>query len=258
MDIPLSVLMAEKHTPEVLGIIGARSGSQGVPHKNIRLLAGVPLLGRIIDTAKRSKYITRLIVSTDSEEYAAVARAHGAETPFLRPAEFATASSPDFEFIEHALKWLEKYENYKPDVVVRCVATVPLQMTEDIDACIEEVLNDPTADGAVVIAPASQHPAKAMKIVMGEDGRERLVGYLSGEGKDTSPSNRQGYEKAYVRSNVTVARRDTILKKRSLTGDIVRFHIIPQDRSFDIDSEVDFLILEYLIETFGDGTPFKY
>ena len=84
------------------------------------------------------------------------------------------------------------------------------------------------------------------------------MGYLSGEGKDTSPTNRQGYEKAYVRSNITVARRDTILKKKSLTGDVVRFHIIPQDRSLDIDSEVDFLIAEYLIETFGDGTPFKY
>lgn len=247
-----------QQTPEILCIIGARSGSKGVPNKNIRLLAGQPLLGRIIDTAKRSKYITRIIVSTDSEEYAAVAQAHGAETPFLRPTDLSFDHSTDFEFIEHALIWLESHENYKPDLVVRCIGTIPFQMTEDIDAAIEEVLNDPSADGSVVISPSSQHPEKALKIIKGEDGKERLVGYISGQGKDTSPTNRQKYEKAYVRSNVTVARRDTILKKRSLTGDIVRFHIIPQDRSLDIDSEIDFFIAEYLIETFGEGTPFKY
>ena len=112
--------MATKGKLEILGIIGARAGSKGVPNKNVKILGGKPLLGRIVETAKKSKYLTRVIVSTDSEEYAKVARQFGAETPFTRPPEVSTDTSDDIEFIMHALKWLKENENYEPDIIVRC------------------------------------------------------------------------------------------------------------------------------------------
>src|SRR4029077_6868812 len=99
---------------EVLAIIGARSGSKSVKDKNIALVDGKPLLGRIIETARSSRNVNRVIVSTDSPEYAVVAREYHAETPFLRPAELAGELSPEFEYVRHALQWLEANEGYVP------------------------------------------------------------------------------------------------------------------------------------------------
>ena len=150
---------------EVLAIIGARSGSKSVKDKNIALVGGKPLLGRIIETARASRHVNRVIVSTDSEDYAAVAREYHAETPFLRPAELAQELSPEFEYVRHALRWLEEHEGYVPDIAVRCMATVPLQRTEDIDGVILLLAGDPAAESAVVVAEARQHPLKALKMI---------------------------------------------------------------------------------------------
>src|SRR5687767_10622517 len=103
---------------EVLAIIPARGGSKGIPRKNIRLFAGYPLIAWSIAAAKRSELVTRVIVSTDDEEIAAVAREYGAETPFLRPIELAQDQSTDLPVFEHALKWLEDVEGYRPEVIV--------------------------------------------------------------------------------------------------------------------------------------------
>src|SRR6476620_5643877 len=135
---------------EVLAIIGARSGSKSVKDKNLALVGGKPLLGRIIETARASRHVNRIVVSTDSATYAAVAREYGAETPFLRPAELAQELSPEFEYVRHALRWLEEKEGYAPDIAVRCMATVPLQRTEDIDGAILLLAGDPSAESAVV------------------------------------------------------------------------------------------------------------
>ena len=110
----------------ILGIIGARSGSKGVKDKNIRRLLGKPLIGRIIETSKESKYISRVIVSTDSKHYADIAREFGAEVPFLRPEEFSFDLSSDYDYVLHAVKWLKSNENYEPDIVVRLMATVQI------------------------------------------------------------------------------------------------------------------------------------
>ena len=154
----------------ILGIIGARSGSKGVKDKNIRRLLGKPLIGRIIETSKESKYISRVIVSTDSKHYADIAREFGAEVPFLRPEEFSFDLSSDYDYVLHAVKWLKSNENYEPDIVIRLVATVPLQTTEDIDLCTEELMKDSSAHSAVVISEACQHPLKALKLVDDKKG----------------------------------------------------------------------------------------
>jgi CMP-N-acetylneuraminic acid synthetase len=235
----------------ILGIIGARSGSKGVKDKNIRQLLGKPLLGRIIETSKKSKYINRVIVSTDSNHYAGIAREYGAEVPFLRPEELSLDCSPEYDYVLHAVRWLKSNENYEPDIVVRLMPTVPLQTTEDIDLCIEELMKDSSAHSAVVISEACQHPLKALKLVDDKKGGFCLVSYFSESGQEVTPIARQNYEKAYFRSNIIACRLNTIYNTDSLTGDRVRYHIIPQERALDIDSERDFIVVEELVKRLG-------
>lgn len=235
---------------KVLAMIGARSGSKGVPHKNIKILAGKPLMGWIIEAAKSSRYVNRVIVSTDSSEYQKIANSFGAETPFLRPPEISTDQSVDYEFITDALANLKEKEGYVPDIVLRLLATCPLQQADDIDCCIEELLKDKEADSAVVIAEARQHPAKALKLIPDGNGGNYLVSYSGGSGREVTPLGRQRYEKAYFRANVVASRIKTICEMNSLTGDKVRYHIIPQERAVDIDTLVDFYIVEALMKKF--------
>ena len=232
---------------KVMGIIGIRSGSKGLPNKNIMELMEKPLVGWIIETAKKSKYINRIIVSTDTEEYASIAKKFGAETPFLRPPELSSDFSPEIDFIKNMIDWLEKNENYKPDIIVRMLATSPLQQAEDIDKAIEILVEDDKADSAVIISEMRQHPYKALKIVNDSNG-ERLVSYFGNSGREVTPIARQNYEKAYVRSNVIVSKLATLKETESLTGDIVRFHEIPQESSIDIDNLIDFEIAEFLLK----------
>ena len=235
-----------KSDKKILGIIGIRSGSKGVPDKNIRKLLGKPLIGWILEKAIESKYINKLVVSTDSEKYANIAKNFGAEVPYLRPKKLAANNSPEIDFVKHMLDFLEKNQNYKPDIVVRLMATVPLQTTDDIDSLIAILLKDIYADSAVVISEARQHPEKALKIINDKLGK-KLVTFFSESGREVTPIPRQNYDKAFFRSNIIACRANIISKTNSLTGDIVRFHIIPQERAIDIDNEIDFLICEKIL-----------
>lgn len=236
---------------EVLGIVGMRSGSKGVPDKNLRPLAGRPLVGWILNASRQAKLLTRVIVSTDSAEYASVARSFGAETPCLRPADLSGDTAPDYDYVRHMLDWLDEHEGYRPNIVVKLTATVPLQSADDIDAVISIVTADPSADSAVVIAEARQHPLKALKIVDDGEGGRKLVTYFTNSGREVTPIARQHYEKAYFRANVIACRRRVIFDTGSLTGDLVRFHVIPQERAVDIDSLTDFYVVEQLMKKGG-------
>jgi CMP-N,N'-diacetyllegionaminic acid synthase len=240
--------------PKVLGIVGIRSGSKGIPNKNIRTLKNKPLVGWILEAAQKSKFINKLVVSTDSEDYAKIVRIFGAETPYIRPEKFSTDHSPEFDFIKHMLEWLDKNENYKPDIIVRLVATVPLQKSSDIDSVVNILLNDQKADSAVVISEARQHPMKSLKIVKDSEGKEKLVTYFSNSSREVTPIARQSYEKAYFRSNVIAFKRNTLFNTNSLTGDIVRFHKIQQERALDIDSEMDFILAEFLFNNLNSSS----
>ena len=191
----------------------------------------------------------RVILSTDSEEYASIGRQYGAETPFLRPPELASDTSIDFEFVQHAVEWLALHESWCPDIVVRLYATTPLVRHEDVDQCIQVLMDDPKADSAIMMTPAHQHPRKAAR--MTTDGLH-VVSYITERGTDVSPSNRQGYVPAFNRQSLpVVSRTETILKLRSLTGDSVRFHLVPRETAFDIDDALDFLMAEWLVAHAG-------
>jgi CMP-N,N'-diacetyllegionaminic acid synthase len=175
---------------EVLALVGVRSGSQGLPGKNVRSLAGHPLLAWILGAAQRSSRVSRLIVSTDSPEYAAIARHYGAETPVLRPAALSGPDATDVTYVAHMLDHLAATEGYRPDVVLRLHATAPLQQPDDLDAAVDALLADPAADSVMVVAEARQHPMKAMRRETDAEGRDRLVPYLGGTGR-AEPAARQ-------------------------------------------------------------------
>ena len=151
--------------PEVLAIIPARGGSKGIPRKNIKDFAGHPLIAyQHCRRAAVVAAVTRVIVSTDDEEIAAVARECGAETPFLRPAEFAQDQTLDLPVFQHALEWLAGHEGYHPDIVVQLRPTSPVRPPELVDEAVELLLAHPEADSVRGVVPAGQNPHKMWRI----------------------------------------------------------------------------------------------
>jgi CMP-N,N'-diacetyllegionaminic acid synthase len=151
--------------PSLIALVPARSGSERVPQKNIRLLQGHPLLAYAIATARRSGVADRVVVSTDSEEIAEIARRYGADVPFLRPPEYATATSPDIEWIRHTLETLP--ERYDLFAVIR--ATNPFRGPEVVRRGLEQLLATPEADSIRAVELVTQHPGKMW--VLDEEGR---------------------------------------------------------------------------------------
>ena len=239
---------------EVLALVGMRSGSVGLPDKNVLPLAGHPLCAWILSAARRSVRVTRVVVSTDSAEYAAIARRYGAETPVLRPAELATADATDVLYVAHMLDHLERTEGYRPDVVLRLLTTVPLQAPEDLDAVVDTLIADPDADAAMVVAEARQHPMKAMRHETDPDGRVRLVPYL-GTADRVEPAARQAYAAAYLRANVVATRPETVRRTGTLAGEQVASVVIDAGRAVDIDTAADLRLAEVLLELADPPVP---
>lgn len=151
--------------PSVIALVPARSGSERVPHKNIRPLAGHPLIAYAIATARQAGVFSRIVCSTDAEEIADIARWYGAEVPFLRPAEYATSTSPDIEWIRFTLERLP--ERYDLFAIVR--ATNPFRGPEAIRRGLEQLLATPEADSLRAVELVKQHPGKMW--VIDEGGR---------------------------------------------------------------------------------------
>jgi CMP-N,N'-diacetyllegionaminic acid synthase len=152
---------------EILALIPARGGSKSIPRKNILPLAGKPLIAYSIEQARAAQHITRVIVSTDDEEIARVAREHGAEVPFMRPSEFAQDLSPDIDVFRHTLIWLRHHEAYVPELVVHLRATGPVRRVELIDEAIERMVAHPEADSLRSISSPIQTPYKMWRIEEG-------------------------------------------------------------------------------------------
>ena len=231
---------------KVLGIIGARSGSRSIPNKNVRPINGKPLFAWIAEAAKESKLLSRVIMSTDSGEYAQLARARGVETPFLRPAELSTDSVPDFDYLFHATQWLEQNENWKADIIVRLPPTTPLCTTEHIDGCIQLLIDDPSADSSRTVAPAPKHPYKLWREIAGY-----IEPFLPEEYtglKDAHNLPRQSFPKAFQHVDVIALRRKTLMDDKSMAGEKVRYLEIPKDEALDIDTETDFKLAELLLK----------
>lgn len=130
---------------KVLALIPARSGSKGIPRKNIADLGGYPLIAYSIAAARLSKYINRVIVTTDDQAIAKIAKKFGAEVPFLRPKSISRDRSLDIEFFRHTLDWLERHEKYLPDLIVHLRSSTPLRKVWVVDRAVEDILRDKQA-----------------------------------------------------------------------------------------------------------------
>lgn len=226
----------------ILGVITARGGSKGLPGKNVKLLDGKPLIAYTIDVAKKSKLITHLIVSTDDAAIAEVCRAHGAEVPFMRPAELAQDATPHLPVMQHAVGFMEKREGFIFDIAVIFQPTSPFRTAEDIDGTIGELLTTVEATSSVSICEieSGNHPIKVKKL----EGN-RVMGYCM---EEPEGSRRQDFPTAYKRSSAVYAiRRDVLMVDNRLYGDYVVGHVVPADRSIDIDTPLDWLKTEYML-----------
>ncbi len=224
--------------PEVLALIPARGGSKGIPRKNIRDFAGAPLIAYSIAAALQAQHVTRVIVSTDDEEIAAVARHWGAETPFLRPTELAQDDITDLPVFQQALAWLAEHEAYHPEFVVQLRPTSPVRPVGLIDDAIELMLTNPQADCVRGVVPSGQNPFKMWQI---EPDSHQLKPLLSLPNvKEPYNAPRQELPKTYWQTgHIDVIRTSTILEKGSLTGDVILPILIDPRYTVDIDTPSD-------------------
>ncbi|MBK8428178.1 MAG: acylneuraminate cytidylyltransferase [Lewinellaceae bacterium] len=231
---------------DILALIPARGGSKGIPRKNIREFAGYPLIAWSIAAAKRSSLVTRVIVSTDDEEIAAVAREWGAETPFLRPDELAQDKTTDLPVFEHALKWLEDVEGYRPEIVVQLRPTSPIRPQTMVDDAIQILLNHKDADCVRGVVPAAQNPFKMWRF----NGEGKPLAQLLEVEGIAEPYNapRQILPPVYWQTgHIDAIRETTIVNKRSLTGDVIYPLLIDSKYTVDIDTLADWAKYEALV-----------
>lgn len=233
----------------IIGIIPARGGSKGIPRKNIRLLAGKPLIAWTIEEAKKSNYINRLIVSTDDPEIAEVARSYGAEVPFFRPAEISQDLSKDIEWLKHAIDFLKRSENYEPDMVVRLPPTSPLRTTADIDRGIETLLAHPEADSSRAICESPKHPYKMWNVPTSGPYLESFLSKSFTGFVDAHNLPRQLFPKVYIHTGaVDVVRPRTILEQKSSSGKQCAYFFMAPECSVNIDHHLDFDFAEFLMQ----------
>lgn len=223
--------------PEVLALIPARGGSKGIPRKNVRDFAGAPLIAYSIAAALQAESVTRVIVSTDDPEIAEVSRAWGAETPFMRPAEYAQDDTTDFPVFEHALRWLRENEDYQPDIVIQLRPTSPIRPVGLLDQAVALLLDHPEADCVRGVVPSGQNPFKMWKI--GQKGQLEPLLKVAGV---SEPYNapRQALPATYWQTgHIDAIRTSTILMKHSLTGNVILPILIDPIYTVDIDTIED-------------------
>ena len=230
-----------------IAIIPARGGSKGIPGKNIAPLLGHPLIAYSIAASLASGSISRTIVSTDSEEIAAIARQHGAEVPFLRPPEFATDTSTDRDFLLHAISWLDEHENSRPEYIVHLRPTTPLREPAVIDEAVGLIKSSVSATSLRSAHLASKTPYKWFE--MDEAGFFR--GIRPG---DTRPEYynlpRQSFPPVYDPNGyVDVLRVSQLLNTASVHGDTILGFITPF--CHELDAPEDMQLMNYLAERHG-------
>lgn len=228
-----------------IAFVFARGGSKGIPRKNIKYLGGKPLIGWSIDIALQCPSIDRVIVSTDDEEIAQVAIEHGAEVPFIRPAELAQDNSAEWYAWRHAIEFLHQ-QNVHFDKFISLPATSPLRSIKDIEDCIAAL--DEQTDVVITVKKAERSPYFNM-VIQDEQGFSRLA-----MTPDKPLVRRQDAPMVYDMTTVCyVTRPDFILNHFGVFSGQVRHVVIPDDRAIDIDTQMDFKMAELLIQEDGKG-----
>jgi len=230
--------MGKEGRNKIIGIIPARGGSKGISRKNIKMFCGKPLLYYSIKAGLESKYIDRVVVSTEDDEIAGVAKKFGAEV-IKRPDKLAQDDTPSVPVFKHVLSYLEEKERYAPEIVVILQPTSPLREVKDIDNCIEKLVREKC--DSVITVKKVVHPPQWM-VKLDKNGK---VENLFDRKKIT---RRQDAKDVYIPNGaVFVTWPKTIMEKDTDRGADTRAIVIPAERSVDIDTELDFYIAEQLM-----------
>lgn len=223
---------------KILALIPARGGSKRIPEKNIKVLSGKPLISYSIMTAKKSKYIDKVIVSTDNEKIADISREFGAEV-IKRPKELAKDETPTIEIVFHALDSLKK-ENYNPSIIILLQPTSPLRNTKDIDNAIDLFLNS-TCESVVGVYEIKNTPYWSLYV---DDGYLKPL-----FGKKYLKMRSQDFKKVYRPNGALfISNPKSIYKYKSFFCKYTIPYVMPIERSIDIDDEFDFLLAEYFMK----------
>lgn len=229
-------------TAKVLAVIPARGGSKGVPHKNIRPVGGKPLIAYTLETALAARgLLHRVVVSTDDPAIADVARAYGAEVPFLRPPELAADRAPMIPVLQHAVQFVEDGEQQRMDWVLLLQPTAPLRTVADIEAALRLAQAGGCDSVISVVQVFAVHPMLMKRIE-----NDRLLPYCLEEKEGT---RRQDYQPpAYMRNGmIYLTRRDVLMEQASIWGAVIRPYVMPEERSINVDSELDLKLLEFVL-----------
>ena len=231
---------------KVLGVITARGGSKGLPGKNLRPLAGKPLLAHTIDTARASKAFDRVILSTDYEAIAATGRSHGCDVPFMRPPELARDETPHLPVLRHAVAWLRDHDRYEPDAVMILQPTSPLRRAQDIRESIA-LLERSGADSVVSVSevPAHYHPMRTLRL----DTHGFASLFVTSEPVRRRIDRRQDMPAAWTMNGVVYLFRTAVLDAAdpSLYGDRTAAYVMPPEFGISIDSLDDWTAAEHAL-----------
>ena len=235
----------------VLGVITARAGSQGIPGKNTKPLAGKPLIAHTVETALASGAFDRLVLSTDDREAADIARALGCEVPFIRPAELAADDTPHLPVMQHAAAWLRDEQDYRPDWSMILMPTSPLRRPRHIVEAIEVALAS-GADSVVSVDEIPPHfnPMRALSV--DADGWARL--FVGQQPVKRRPNRRQDLPPAWVFNGAIYLFRTALLfdPAPSLYGDKVAAYVMPPPYGHNLDTPEDWATAERLV---GESWP---
>ncbi|MCO4754505.1 MAG: acylneuraminate cytidylyltransferase family protein [Bacteriovoracaceae bacterium] len=229
---------------EMIAVVPARSGSKGVPKKNIKELRGKPLMAYSILAGTKSKHISRTIVSTDSEEFAEIANSFGGETPFLRPADISGDRSTDLEMMIHVLDWLKENEGKEPDYIVHLRPTTPLRNVEEVDKAIEKFLENKESTALRSVHEMSESAYKTFEI---DENNQMITAFSKEKDLDGANKARQGFPSTYFANGyVDVLSTKLIREKNRIHGDNVLPYVT--EPVIEVDTQFDFELLEQMSE----------
>ncbi|WP_164999296.1 acylneuraminate cytidylyltransferase family protein [Methanohalophilus profundi] len=220
---------------KAVAIIPARGGSKGIPRKNIKELCGKPLIGHIIETALEVDELDRVIVSTEDAEIADVAKNFGAEIPFIRSEELARDETPTLPVLQHTVEYLEKEENYYPDIIVLLYPTSPLLSNERISEGIK-LISKGKFDSVISVVEDKGH-----YWIENENGYERLYPKILKNRQLTKPLFKEN-------GAFYIFKREVLMEQNLLVGNSIGFVVMQDKESIDIDEPFDFEMCEILLE----------
>ena len=225
----------------VLAIIPARGGSKGLPGKNIKELCGKPLIAWTIEQAKSCDDSDRIVVSTDDEEIAEVAKKYSAEVPFVRPPELASDTATTIDVIFHAINWLKEHEDYRPEYILLLQPTSPLRSGEDINGAIQ-MLKDKDVRAVVSVCETDHYPWWSNILPADDNMKDFLRPEILNKRRQDLP--------VFYRLNgaIYLADTDYLREQNSFLGPDTFAYKMSKERSVDVDSDIDFKLAALLLE----------